>query len=840
MKVSYNWLRDYLTTDLAAPEMSEILTDIGLEVDRLERVEAIPGGLAGVVVGEVLTCVPHPDSDHLNITTVNVGGAEPLQIVCGAANVAAGQKVLVATIGAELHPTGAEESFKIKKSKIRGTESHGMICAEDELGIGNSHDGIMVLEAAAKPGTPAAEHLQIKEDWAIEIGLTPNRIDAGSHWGVARDLAAWLNVNGRKVELKLPSVEDFAVDNRSKKIPIEVTAAEGAPRYAGVTITGLRQGPSPEWMQSRLRAIGLNPHNVLVDITNFVLHELGQPLHAFDASKIAGGRIKVQTCPEGTPFKTLDGVERKLSAEDLAICDGEGKPMCIAGVMGGAESGVGDTTTEIFLESALFNPVWVRKTARRHGINSDASFLFERGVDPDITLYALRRAALLYKEFAGGVISDEITDIYPEPVAPFRFEFSLARANALIGKELPRETVLGILAALDVAVESSQDDVLQVAVPPYRVDVRREVDLIEDVLRIYGYNNVELPARMRSSLSYAPRPDKDRLQNVAADFLSSNGFTEIMSNSLTRAAYYDGLTSYPAANLVKILNPLSVDLGAMRQTLLFNALEAVARNVSHRNADLKLYEFGNCYRYDAAKKAECDAAAAENRADVAENRDEANLLAPYKETHRLGIAVTGLTTQPSWNAKAEKSSFHTLSGVAEKLMHRFGFELTTMQAEPLASDLFAEGIVYRLNGKELLQMGAVAPAILARLDVKAPVYFMEMDFSLLVKAAAKKRTRATELSRFPSVRRDLALLVDKDVTSRRLRDVAFATEKKLLRNVTLFDVYEGDKLPAGKKSYALSFTLEDKTGTLTDREIDRVMGNLITQYEKQVGATIRA
>ncbi len=830
MKISYNWLRGYIRGEafekLSVEEVAAILTSTGLEVDGVERLEAIEGGLEGVVVGEVLTCIDHPDSDHLHVTTVDVGAGEALQIVCGAPNVAAGQKVLVAMIGAELHPKGAAESFKIKKSRIRGAESHGMICAEDELGLGESHAGIMVLEAGAKPGTPAAEHLDLRGDWTIEIGLTPNRIDGGSHWGVARDLVAYLKARGEKVELTLPPVDDFRVDDYALEIPVEVVEKEGAPRYAGVTITGLKFGPSPEWMQSYLRAIGLNPHNNLVDITNFVLHEMGQPLHAFDAAKIAGGRVVVRTCPDGTPLKTLDGVERKLSAQDLTICD-SGKPMCIAGVLGGADSGVSETTTSIFLESARFDPVWIRKTARRHGINSDASFLFERGVDPDITIYALKRAALLYKELAGGRISSEPVDIYPEPIPPHRFEFSLSRANALIGKQIPRETVVQILAALGVTVESFDHvggDILCVAVPPYRVDVQREADLVEEVLRIYGYNNVEEPTRFRSSLTVAPRIDRDKVQNTVSDFLSGNGYTEIISNSLTRASYYEGLKSYPAERCVRILNPLSNDLGVMRQTLLFNALEAVQLNTNHRNADLKLYEFGNCYSFDEAKK---------------DGREENNLLTPYKETYRLGMTVTGLDTQPSWNAAAEKSSFFTLSGMAGRMLARFGFELDTLQCEPSESDLFSEAVAYKLRGKELMQIGAVSPALLALFDLKAPVWFAEIDFGHLAKAAVGTRTRATELARFPSVRRDLALLVDKEITFRKLREVAFGAEKKLLRGVTLFDVYEGDKLPEGKKSYALAFTLEDRTATLTDSAIDRAMGNIITQLEKHAGATVR-
>ncbi|MDR2893942.1 MAG: phenylalanine--tRNA ligase subunit beta [Alistipes sp.] len=826
MKVSYNWLCDYLGSDLTAPQMAEILTDTGLEVDALERIESVEGGLAGVVVGEVLTCTDHPDSDHLHVTTVDVGAPEgPLQIVCGAANVAAGQRVLVATVGTELHPKGSEGAIKIKKSKIRGVESFGMICAEDELGIGESHAGIMVLQADARPGTPAAEQLDMRGDWMIEIGLTPNRIDGGSHYGVARDLAAYLLARGEKAELRLPPVDEFATENHSLEIPVEVVEPAAVRRYAGVTITGLRFGPSPEWMQAYLRAIGLNPHNNLVDITNFVLHELGQPLHAFDAARITGSRIKVQTCPEGTPFRTLDGVERKLSAHDLAICDGGGAPMCIAGVMGGADTGVGPETTSIFLESACFDPVWVRKTARRHSINSDSSFLFERGVDPDITIHALKRAALLYRELAGGVVSSEIIDLYPDPVQPFRFEFSLARANRLIGKEIPRQTVMQILAALGVAVEGSCDaDVLRVAVPPYRVDVQREADLVEEVLRIYGYNNIPEPARFRSSLTVAPKFDRDRLQNTASEFLTSAGFNETMSNSLTRASYYEGLAAYPAAQCVRILNPLSGELGVMRQTLLFGALEAVALNTAHRNADLKLYEFGNCYFYDPAKK---------------EARQE-NLLAPYKETYRLGVTVTGLDTQLSWNAATEKSSFFSLSGIVGRLAARFGIGLDRLQCEPLESDLFAEAVSYKLGGHELMQMGAVSGALLGAMDIKAPVWFAEVDFTRFAKAAAAVRTRAEELSRFPVVRRDLALLVDKSVTFRKLRDIALGTEKKLLRGVSLFDVYEGDRLPEGKKSYALGFILEDRNATLTDSAIDRVMGNLISQLEKHAGAAIRS
>ena len=569
MNISYNWLKRYVATDLPAEKVAEILTDIGLEVEGFEKIETVKGGLQGVVVGEVLTCADHPDSDHLHLTTVDVGAAEPLQIVCGAPNCRAGLKVLCATVGAVLYPDGGDEEFKIKRSKIRGVESLGMLCAEDELGIGASHDGIMELPADAPVGMTAREYLHIEDDYLIEIGLTPNRVDAASHIGVARDLAAYLKSRGENTEVKLPDVSAFAPDNHDLEVAIRVENPEAAPRYVGVTVTGCKIGPSPEWMQNCLRAAGINPKNNLVDITNFVLFELGQPLHAFDASKIEGREVVVRTCPEGTPFVTLDGVERKLTDKDLMICSAE-RPMCIAGVFGGLDSGVSDTTTDVFIESAYFNPVWVRKTAKRFGLNTDASFRFERGIDPNMQVYAAKRAALLMKELAGGTISSDITDICPEPVGDFVFDLSLARVDALIGKPIPEATVRTIIAALEVKILAERDGVLTVAVPPYRVDVQREADLIEDILRIYGYNNVEIPMQVRSTLSYAPKPDRNRLMNLAADFLTANGFTEIMSNSLTKAAYYEGLTSCPAERCVRILNPLSADLNVMRQTLLFN------------------------------------------------------------------------------------------------------------------------------------------------------------------------------------------------------------------------------------------------------------------------------
>lgn len=820
MNISYNWLRRYIDTDLPAEKIAEILTDIGLEVEGFEKIETVKGGLRGVVVGEVVTCTDHPDSDHLHLTTVDVGAVEPLQIVCGAPNCRAGLKVLCATVGTVLYPDGGEEEFRIKRSKIRGVESLGMLCAEDELGIGASHDGIMELPADAPVGMPAKEFLHIEDDYLIEIGLTPNRVDAASHIGVARDLAAYLQSRGEHAVVKLPDVSAFAPDNHELDVAIRVENTEAAPRYVGVTVTGCKIAPSPEWMQNCLRAAGINPKNNLVDITNFVLFELGQPLHAFDAAKIEGREVVVRTCPEGTPFVTLDGVERKLTDRDLMICSAE-RPMCIAGVFGGLDSGISDTTTDVFIESAYFNPVWVRKTAKRFGLNTDASFRFERGIDPNMQVYAAKRAALLMKELAGGTIASDITDVYPAPIGDFVFDVSLARVNALIGKEIPETVVRTIIAALEVKVLAEKEGVLTVAVPPYRVDVQREADLVEDILRIYGYNNVEIPTQVRSTLSYAPKPDRSKLMNLAADFLTANGFTEIMSNSLTRAAYYEGLTSYPADRCVRILNPLSADLNVMRQTLLFNMLEAIELNANRRNGDLCLYEFGNCYFYDESK------------------RQEENHLAAYSEQYRLAIAVTGITTPQSWNVKPEKASFFTLRAVAEKLLRRFGIDIYGLKTEPLESDLFGEGLSMSLIGKELLQIGTVASKIRRQTDVKQEVYYLEMNFDALVKSTKKLKIAATELSKFPEVKRDLALLVDRQTTFAALHEAAFAAERKLLKSVSLFDVYEGDKLPEGKKSYALSFILEDKTRTLDERTIERVMSNLTRQFEQKCGAQVR-
>ena len=820
MNISFSWLKRYLKTDLEAERIAEILTELGLEVEEFEKIETIKGGLKGVVVGEVLTCEEHPDSDHLHITTVDVGAEAPLQIVCGAANCRKGLKVMCATVGSVLYPIDSEEEFKIKRSKIRGVESLGMLCAEDELGIGRNHEGIMELPADAVVGTPAKEYLHIADDYLIGIGLTPNRVDAASHIGVVRDLAAYLKSRGEEVEFTLPSVDGFKVDDTSRTIEVEVVNQEAAPRYAGITVSGCKIAPSPEWMQNELRAAGINPKNNLVDITNYVLFELGQPLHAFDADKIEGGKIVVRSAEDGEKFVTLDGVERTLTSNDLMICSAE-RPMCIAGVYGGQDSGISDSTVNVFIESAYFHPVWVRKTAKRFGLNTDASFRFERGIDPNIQAYALKRAAMLMQELAGGRITSEIIDINPTPANHFEFDFSLDRARKLIGKDIAEETFMTILSALDVEVRGREGDVLKVAVPPYRVDVQREADLVEDVLRVYGYNNIEISDHVNSTLSYAPKPDKARLQNIASDYLTANGYTEIMSNSLTKGAYYEGSKTYPVERCVKILNPLSQDLNVMRQTLLFNALEAVELNVNRRNANLKMYEVGNCYAY------------------AEEKASEESVLAKYEESYRIGITVTGLATQLAWNAKAEASSFFTLRAAVERLLKRFGIDLYALQSESIDDDLYADAIVFKQGPKELLRMGVVSPIVRKKFDIKQEVYFAEIDFDQLIKMTKKSKVQFKELSKFPEVKRDLALLVDKSVSFSTLRSIAFGAEKKLLKSVSLFDVYEGDKLPEGKKSYALSFILEDRNQTLTDKQIERSMSNIQTQLEQKAGAEVR-
>ena len=819
MNISYNWLKNYLKSDLTAEEASVILTDIGLEIEDFEKLEAVKGGLKGVVVGEVLTCEDHPDSDHLHITTVDVGAGEPLGIVCGAANCRKGLKVMCATVGAELHPIGEEGVFKIKRSKIRGVESLGMLCAEDELGIGSSHDGIMELDQDAVPGTPAMEYLKLTDDYRLSIGLTPNRIDAGSHYGVARDLCAYLRSQGREAELVLPSVEGFKVDNTSKVTKVRVENTEAAPRYAGINISGVKVAPSPQWLQNALRAIGINPKNNVVDVTNYVLHELCQPLHSFDADKIEGGEVVVRTCAEGTKFRTLDGVERTLSDKDLMICDAE-KPMCIAGVFGGEHSGVSESTTNVFLESAYFNPVWVRKTAKRHALSTDASFRFERGIDPNITVYALKRAAMLIKELAGGEITSEITDLYPAPVAPFAIDIKFDYIDNLIGKKIGNDTICKILSDLGIEICERTEEGLSVKVPAYRVDVQRPADLVEEILRIYGYNNVEIPEHVNSTLSYEQKPNKDRLRNMVSDMLSACGFAEVMNNSLSKSSYYENSEVYPIANCVKIMNPLSADLGVMRQTLLFGLLEVVSLNVNHKAQSVRIYEFGNTYTY-------------------APERKEEGGLAPYSEGMRLSVAISGAKSVQSWNSKAEVSDFFSLKAIAEKILRRFGMDIYQLRSEPLSSELYSEGLSLKAGNKELLTIATVSPKTRKMFDLKGEVYVLDIDFDTLLKYTRKHKVTAHELAKFPAVKRDLALLVDTAVSYAELRQIAFQTEKKLLKDVTLFDVYTGDKLEAGKKSYALGFLLQDESRTLDDKTIDGTMQKLIDAFAKKAGATIR-
>ena len=818
MKISYSWLRNYIDTDMSAEEMSTALTAIGLEVESLETEETVKGGLEGVVVGKVITCEKHPDADKLKITTVDYGEG-PVQIVCGAPNVAAGQKVVVATVGCTLYPN-PDEPFKIKKSKIRGAESLGMLCAEDELGLGVSHDGIIVLDDSAEIGTPAKKQFVIEEEYIFEIGLTPNRIDAASHTGVARDLAAYLRYNGQDVSVKYAPVDAFKVDNHNRETKVTVKDGDACPHYMGLTMTGVKVGPSPEWLQKRLRSIGLNPHNNVVDVTNFILHELGQPMHAFDADKITGGEVIVKKASEGEKFVTLDGVERTLSAEDLMICNTEA-PMCIAGVLGGAESGVTENTTNVFLESAYFNPVSVRRSAKRHGINTDASFRYERGTDPNILGYALRRAALLIQETGGGEVSSEIMDVLSHDIKPFRVELSIDKTERLIGKKIGGDTIRKILSALDIEIVEDDGDRLVLSVPPYRVDVQRAADVTEDILRIYGYNNIEILNKVNSTIAYAPNPDREKIKNTASDLLSSNGFNEIMSNSLTKSAYYEGCDEFPEDRCVRILNPLSNDLNVMRQTLLFNMLEAIVLNSNRKNGDLKFYEYGNVYTFSLKA------------------HEEGKGLNAYRESPHMALAMTGKLSAPSWNEKPEEASFYALKAMCEKLLRRFGLNINEAVYETHESELYSTAVDIRMRGKRLMTIGSISKKTRKQFDIKAEVYYADIDFDAFVNMVKTYSLTVKELSKYPEVSRDLSMLLDNKVTFSDLRNVAFKTEKNLLKNVTLFDVYEGDKLPEGKKSYALNFILEDTTQTLTDNVIDRVMNNLATQFEKQLGAEIR-
>ena len=815
MKISYNWLKNYINTDLSVPEVSKILTDTGLEVEGIEEFESVKGGLEGLVIGKVETCAKHPNADKLTVTTVNVGGEYDLPIVCGALNVAEGQKVVVATVGTKLY--SGDESFTIKKAKMRGEASEGMICAEDEIGLGSSHDGIMVLEESAEIGMPAKEYFNIETDTVFEIGLTPNRIDGASHIGTARDLAAFLSQT-QKTELIKPSVDDFKVDNNNLPIEIIVENKEACPRYTGVTITNVKVGSSPEWLQNRLKAIGLNPINNLVDISNFVLHETGQPLHFFDADKIEGNKVIIKTLPEGTPFVTLDEEERKLSANDLMICNAN-NGMCIAGVFGGISSGVSENTKNIFIESAHFNSVFVRKTAKRHDLHTDASFRFERGSDPNNTVYALKRAALLLKEIAGGEISSEIVDVYPEPIEDYKVELTFHNLKRLIGKEIEKDKVKNILTSLDIKIVSENDEKLSLEVPTYRVDVLREADVIEEVLRIYGYNNIEISEHVNSSLSYSQKPDKEKVQNTVSDILSANGFNEIMCNSLTKADYYEKLESYKSEKLVNIVNPLSNDLNVMRQTLLFGGLESVAYNRNRRNLDLKLYEFGNCYNL--------------------KNTESENLLKKYNEEQHLAIFITGNKAEESWIMKENPTSFFYLKAYIENILEKLGFNLSQIESEEVSSDIFAEGLNYQYNKKQLVHFGILNKKIQKEFDIDTKVYFAEFVWDNVLKLSAKNSIRYTEIPKYPEVRRDLALLIDKEVEFASIKELAYRSERKLLKKVSLFDVFEGEKLGVNKKSYAVSFVLQDENKTLTDKQIDKIMNNFIRVYEKELNAQIR-
>jgi len=819
MNISYNWLKQYINLDVTPDDLSKALTSIGLEVGGVEEVQTIKGGLEGLIIGEVLTCIGHENSDHLHVTTVNTGSGQPLQIVCGAPNVAAGQKVVVATVGTKLY--SGEESFTIKRSKIRGVESVGMICAEDEIGVGTSHDGIIILPGEAVVGTLAKDYYGIKNDTLLEVDITPNRIDAASHFGVARDLAAFYALKDKSVKLFKPSVDAFAVQNTARTIPVKVENVDACPRYSALTISGVKIAESPDWLKNNLKIIGIRPINNVVDVTNFVLHELGQPLHAFDADKIKGGQVIVKTLPEGTPFTTLDGVERKLNAADLMICDSE-KPMCIGGVFGGLDSGVSGTTQNIFLESAYFNPVSIRKTARRHGLNTDASFRYERGCDPTNTIYVLKRCALLIQEVAGGQISSEIVDCYPVEVKPFDVSLTYHKINTLIGKEIGKENIETILNALEIKIVSQTDQGYELQVPVYRVDVQRDVDVIEDILRIYGYNNIEIGLTLKSNLSFASKPDSYKLQNLIAEQLTAQGFNEILNNSLTKGNYYKDLISFPAVNSVKILNPLSSDLNVMRQTLLFGGLENIAYNVNRKNADLKFYEFGSSYSYHP------------------ENKKEGETISAYSEEFHLGIWITGNKEGQSWTSPEDKSSIYELKAYVNNIFRRLGFNLSKLVIEEYTDDLFSEALtIYNHSGKKLAVYGIVQSSIRKITDIDAEIYYADINWNEVLTELGEHNVKYTEISKFPEVKRDLALLIDKSISFSEIEKIAFETERKLLKRVNLFDVYEGKNLEPGKKSYAVSFVLQDDNKTLTDSQIESIMKKLQVNYETKLGAKLR-
>ena len=822
MNISYNWLKEYVDFDLTPQETADALTSLGLETGSVEKIESIKGGLQGLVIGEVLTCEAHPDSDHLHVTTVNLGdGGAPAQIVCGAPNVAAGQHVVVATLGTKLYD--GDKEFVIKKSKIRGVESFGMICAEDEIGVGTSHDGIIVLPADTVPGTPAREYYNVTDDYVLEVDLTPNRIDAASHYGVARDLAAWLALHGKEGHLRMPSTDGYHSDRPDGATTVTVENAEACPRYSGVTIRNIKVQESPKWLKDYLTTVGQRPINNIVDITNFVLLAFNQPLHCFDLAKVKGGRVVVRTVPEGTKFTTLDEVERTLTDHDLMICNAEA-PMCIGGVFGGLDSGVTDSTTNIFLESAYFNPTWVRKTARRHGLNTDSSFRFERGIDPNTTVKFLKIAAMLVKELAGGEICGDIVDIKSQEFPPFPVTLEYSYVNGLIGKEIGHDTIKGILKSLEIEITAETDTTLQLLVPTYRVDVQRPCDVVEDVLRVYGYNNVEFGDTVHSSLSYKGEIDvKQNLQTLISEQLTAAGFNEILNNSLTAISYYEGSEAYPIDNCVKLLNPLSNDLGVLRQTLLYGGLESIAHNINHKAANLRFYEFGNVYHFDPS-------------ADGSEK-----LLAPYSEHTSMGIWMSGNNHDANWNDKERKLTVYDLKAVVENLLARIGLDSREIVAEQMPScEIYSASLTLKhRTGKVIGELGIIKPTVRRKFDIEQDVFFAQLNWDALVKMTMKKSVTFTDLPKTQPVKRDLALLVDKSVTFAQVEQVVRQSERKLLRSVTLFDVYEGKNLEPGKKSYAISMTLQDDEKTLQDKQIDATMNKIIANLQKQLDAKLR-
>jgi phenylalanyl-tRNA synthetase beta chain len=823
MKISYNWLKEYVSGIPEPARVAEILTGCGLEVESTEIWFSVKGGLKGVLIGEVLSCIKHPDSDHLSLTTVNVGSGVALKIVCGAPNVATGQKVAVATVGTTLYFNDKE--IIIQRAKIRGELSEGMICAEDELGIGTSHSGIMILDPMAIPGTPASDYFKVGEDTIFEIGLTPNRADATSHIGIARDLAAVLNCMPGNTSLgssilKYPDKEDFDNSKQGRKIEVFIQDAEACPRYSGLTFTGIQVKESPSWLKNRLNAVGLRPINNIVDITNFILMELGQPLHAFDADQIKGDKVIIKKFPASGKFTTLDGVEREITDQDLMICDSE-DPMCIAGVFGGLNSGVTSGTTSIFLESACFEPRSIRKTARYHGLQTDASFRFERGADINITVYALKRAALLIRDIAGGEVASGIVDIYPDPREPAKVFLSFSHLDRLIGKVLDREIVNTILTSLGIRILLASNEGLDLEIPSYKVDVTREADVIEEVLRIYGYNNIEFSPDLHSSISTSPKPDPEKIKNGISDYLSANGFNEIMNNSLTRTSYYENNTVYPAENNVRILNPLSRDLDVMRRTLLYGGLESLVYNQNRKIFDCKMFEFGNCYFFNQKEE------------------DDKNPLGRYIEQNHLSIFLTGRMQRENWNAIGRGVDIYDLKGFVDAILFRVCIPVSSLEMNSNTSEIFSQGISYRMDGNALVTLGSLSPALLKKFDLRQDVFYADFNWTLLFSKLNAKDKPVAELPKFPEVRRDLSLQLDRSVSYAEIEKLAFATEKKLLKKVGLFDVYEGEKIEAGKKSYALYFILQDDQKTLTDDEIDKTMNRLIKIYTEKLNARVR-